>query len=282
MLWCAGSEFLSGALRVKLDPHKIDQVFQSAIDVSPDCRTKFLDDACAGDTELRAEVESLLNADQAAGGFIQGSASDVAAALLGNRKMAPTQVGQYQIERMLGPGGMGEVYLAKDRMGRKVALKLLERRGEQNQSAIARFQQEARTLLALNHPNIVTLYDIGEVDSVYYIASELVEGKTLRQQLETDQLKLREVLEIAIQIATAMAAAHERGIVHRDIKPENVMIRSDGYVKVLDFGIAKLTKDFAGTVSEEAPTRLRVDTAEDLVMGTAPYMSPEQARGLAV
>src|SRR5262245_22287187 len=118
MLWCAGSEFLSGASRVKLDPHKIDQVFQSAIDVSPDRRAMFLDNACAEDAELLAEVESLLNADQAAGSFIQGSAADVAAALLGNRKTPPTQVGQYKIERMLGAGGMGEVYLAQDRMGR--------------------------------------------------------------------------------------------------------------------------------------------------------------------
>src|SRR5260370_28221317 len=131
---------------------------------------------------------------------------------------------------------MGEVYLATDKMGRKVALKLLAHHHHHDKPHVARFAQEAQSVLALNHPNIVTIYDIGEVASVYYIASELVEGETLRQQLDKGDIELREVLEIAIQIATGLAAAHEQGIVHRDIKPENVMLRSHCYGQVLDFG----------------------------------------------
>jgi serine/threonine protein kinase/TolB-like protein/Tfp pilus assembly protein PilF len=190
-------------------------------------------------------------------------------------------IGNYKIEALLGAGGMGEVYLATDKLGRKVALKLLPKRYDKDKQHVARFLQEAQTVLTLNHPNIVTLYDIGQTESGYYIASELIEGETLRQRLEKG-IYLPDVLEIAIQVASALAAAHEKGIVHRDIKPENVMIRADGYVKVLDFGISKLTEQFSGSEAPDAPTRLQVETAEGVVMGTAPYMSPEQARGLRV
>jgi serine/threonine protein kinase/tetratricopeptide (TPR) repeat protein len=185
------------------------------------------------------------------------------------------------VEELLGAGGMGEVYLATDRLGRKVALKLLAQCFDQDKRHVARFLQEAQTVLSLNHPNIVTLYDIGHTDSGYYIASELIEGHTLRQRMEQGLL-LPDVLEICIQVASALVAAHDKGIVHRDIKPENVMIRADGYVKVLDFGIAKLTQEYSGSEAHEAPTRLQVETAEGVVMGTAPYMSPEQVRGLHV
>src|SRR5437870_8978027 len=177
---------------------------------------------------------------------------------------------------------MGEVYLAEDKeLARKVALKLLPLYFSKDRERLHRFQQEARTLLALNHHNLVTIHNIGEIDSFYYIASELVEGETLRRCLDKGDLKLSDVLEIAIQTAAALAAAHEKGIVHRDVKPENVMIRQDGYVKVLDFGIAKLTEQFAAA-DLEAPTMRQVHTAEGTVVGTAPYMSPEQARGLTV
>src|SRR5437588_1467408 len=263
---------------------KIDQVFQSALDLAPGRRAIFLDDACASDSELRREVESLLKAHQDAGDFIEDSASDVAAKLLAEKQtlVRPGQVvGQYLVEALLGAGGMGEVYLAKDKLGRKVALKLLTQALNRDESSVARFQQEARTLLALNHPNIVTIYDIGQTDTAYYIASELIEGETLRQRLVKRDIDLQEVLEIANQIASALAAAHMKGIVHRDVKPENVMIRQDGYVKVLDFGIAKLTEQFAAA-DLEAPTMRQVHTAEGTVVGTAPYMSPEQARGLTV
>jgi len=261
---------------------QIDQIFQSALDLTPERRAGFLNAACGGDLELRAEVESLLAAYQDAGDFIEDSASDVAASLLEKSPQRPRQVGQYKIEKLLGAGGMGEVYLATDKMGRRVALKLLASRLIKDQQHVARFLQEARTVLALNHPNIVTIYEIGETGETYYIANELIEGETLRRHLETGELELGAVLEISIQVATALAAAHEKGIVHRDIKPENVMIRSDGYVKVLDFGIAKLTEDFQEPVSTEAPTRPKIETAEGIVIGTASYMSPEQARGVKV
>ncbi len=261
---------------------QIDEIFQSALDLPLQRQADFLDAECRGDVELRAEVESLLAAHQDAGDFIEDSASDVAASLLEKNPRRPGQVGQYKIEKLLGAGGMGEVYLAIDKMGRRVALKLLARRLIKDQQHVSRFLQEARTVLALNHPNIVTVYDIGEADGTYYIASELIEGETLGRTLETSELKLSEVLEISIQVAAALAAAHEKGIVHRDIKPDNVMVRGDGYVKVLDFGIAKLTEDFAEAVSPEAPTRPKLQTAEGIVIGTASYMSPEQARGLKV
>jgi serine/threonine protein kinase/dipeptidyl aminopeptidase/acylaminoacyl peptidase len=268
-----------------MDPKRLEQVdriFQTVLDLAPDRRVAFLDVECGNDTELRAEVESLLAAHQSAGDFIEDSASDIAASLVEKHPQRPTQVGQYKIEKLLGAGGMGEVYQATDRLGRRVALKLLASRPHGDQQHVARFLQEAQTLLALNHPNIVTIYDIGETNGSYYIASELIEGENLRQHLETNDLELGSLLEIAIQVATALTAAHEKGIVHRDIKPENVMIRPDGYAKVLDFGIAKLTEDFVKPVSTEAPTAPKVETSEGLVVGTAAYMSPEQARGLAV
>ena len=205
----------------------------------------------------------------------------MAASLLGKNPTGRTQLGQYKVEKLLGSGGMGQVYLATDRMGRQVALKLLARQHDQDKRHLARFAQEAQTVLTLNHPNIVTIYDIGEVEGTSYIASELIEGETLRHRLAAE-INQQEILEIAIQIANALVAAHEKGIVHRDIKPENVMIRADGYVKVLDFGIAKLTEDFASPVSEDAATRLKVETGEGVIIGTAFYMSPEQAKGAPI
>jgi len=260
---------------------KIDRVFQSALELPPQRWASFLNNACAGDAELRAEVESLLAAHQDAGSFIAGSAADVAASLLENNPMDRAQLGQYKIDKLLGAGGMGQVYLATDRMGRRVALKLLARHHNQNRNHLARFAQEAQTVLTLNHPNIVTIYDIGEIEATPYIASELIEGETLRHRL-AGEITQPDTLEIAIQIANALVAAHEKGIVHRDIKPENVMIRADGYVKVLDFGIAKLTEEFAGPASEDALTRLKVETGEGVIIGTAFYMSPEQAKGANV
>jgi len=228
---------------------------------------------------LRAEVESLLAAHQDAGSFIAGSAADVAASFLENNPMDRAQLGQYKIDKLLGAGGMGQVYLATDRMGRRVALKLLARHHNQNRNHLARFAQEAQTVLTLNHPNIVTIYDIGEVEATPYIASELIEGETLRHRL-AGEITQPDTLEIAIQIANALVAAHEKGIVHRDIKPENVMIRADGYVKVLDFGIAKLTEEFAGPASEDALTRLKVETGEGVIIGTRTICRPSRRREL--
>ncbi len=192
-----------------------------------------------------------------------------------------TSLGRYEIRAQLGAGGMGEVYLAHDtQLGRKVALKVLPADLINSSERLRRFEQEARAASALNHQNILTIYEIGAEGDTHFIATEFIEGETLRQKMQTARLEIEETLNIAIQIATALDAAHRSGIVHRDIKPENVMVREDGLVKVLDFGLAKLTekKDDAA-IDMEAPTRAQVQTSPGVVMGTVVYMSPEQARG---
>ena len=261
---------------------RIDELFHSAIDLPPEERSRFLDEACANDPALRTEVESLISSHDLSGDFIEGSAADVAAVLLGGLGLQGRQVAQFKVESLLGHGGMGEVYSATDRMGRKVALKVLAPRFVRDRQHVTRFLQEARAVLALNHPNIVTVYDIGEADGIYYIASELIEGETLRSALSRDAFDPARSIEVAIQVCTALAAAHDKGIVHRDIKPENVMLRGDGYVKVLDFGIAKLTEQFTGPNQLNAPAEPSLKTVEGLIVGTTPYMSPEQARGARV
>jgi serine/threonine protein kinase/tetratricopeptide (TPR) repeat protein len=193
-----------------------------------------------------------------------------------------THLGRYEIKSQLGAGGMGEVYLAQDtKLDRKVALKILPADVAAHQDRMKRFVQEAKSASALNHPNIITIYEIEQIDSVNFIATEFIDGETLRQRLKNGPLKLGEVLDVAAQIASALSAAHAAGIVHRDIKPENIMLRRDGIVKVLDFGLAKLTERVSGdSVDTEAPTSLKTDPGT--VLGTAAYMSPEQARGLEV
>ena len=176
---------------------------------------------------------------------------------------------------------MGDVYLATDiTAGRKAALKLLPTRFTSDAQRLKRFQQEERALVGLNHPNILTVYEIGEDHSTHYIASELIEGETLRQRLMRGRMELREAVDVAIQVASALAAAHETGIVHRDIKPENIMLRPDGYAKVLDFGIAKLAESaFAEAAADGAESVTLAQTNLGSVLGTVRYMSPEQARG---
>lgn len=178
---------------------------------------------------------------------------------------------------------MGEIYRASDmRLRRDVAIKILPEKLMQNESAIERFMREAHAASALNHPNILTIFDIGEHNQIHFIATEFVDGETLRQRIEKKRLKSSEILDIAIQTANALAAAHEAGIVHRDVKPENIMIRGDGYVKILDFGIAKLSERENVPTDEEAATLAKILTNQGMILGTAVYMSPEQARGLAV
>ena len=185
---------------------------------------------------------------------------------------------------MLGAGGMGEVYLAHDmRLNRKVALKVLPPASINNSEGLHRFEQEAQAASALNHPNIITIHEIGEENGTNFIAIEFIEGETLRQKLQSERLEIEETLNIATQIAAALDAAHKSGIVHRDIKPENIMMREDGLVKVLDFGLAKLTEKKEITLANtQDPTRALVRTTPGAVMGTVAYMSPEQARGLPV
>src|SRR6185436_15258488 len=198
----------------------------------------------------------------------------------------PEYIAHYRILRRLGKGGMGEVLLGEDtkQHGRKVALKVLPEELTRSESRLRRFRQEARAILALNHPNILTVYEIGEAGNKYYIATEYIEGETLRQCLWSQPLKLDEALGVAIQVAMALEAAHTAGIVHRDIKPENIMLRQDRFVrdrfvKVLDFGLAKLTDRGATTADPEAVTIPISETNPGIIMGTTGYMSPEQAQG---
>jgi serine/threonine-protein kinase len=264
---------------------QIGQLFHAALELDGSHRAAFLEQACTGDEELRREVESLIAAHERAGSFMKMSAIEVAA-----KQLAGTQaesligqyIGHYKIESVLGTGGMGEVYTATDRLGRTVALKLLPAFFTGDSQSVGRFRQEAQAVLALNHPNIVTIYDTGEADSTHYIASELIEGETLRQRMSGGALLLSEALEIGVQVASALAAAHEKGIVHCDIKPENVMLRPDGYAKVLDFGIAKLIERQTPAAWTQVTRLPNVETEPEMVIGTVQYMSPEQASGLQV
>src|SRR6266571_7786435 len=198
--------------------------------------------------------------------------------------MELTSISRYRIIEKLGAGGMGEVFLAEDtKLGRKVALKLLALELTQNRDRLNRFDQEAYAASALNHPNILTIYEMGDEGGRHFIAAEYIDGVTLRRRLTTSPMDLSEVLSVAIQVADALEEAHAAGIIHRDIKPENIMIRRNGHVKVLDFGLAKLMEsEFGGEADGEAVTRVLVQTDAGVVMGTSQYMSPEQARGKSV
>jgi Tol biopolymer transport system component len=264
---------------------QVKELFQSALKHAPSQRTAFLDQACAGDEELRKEVESLIASHEKTGSFIDAPAIAAAAQLLaeGKPELTPGQrIGHYKILSLLGAGGMGEVYLAQDtKLGRDIALKLLPAQFITDGNRLRRFEQEARTASALNHPNVCVIHEVGDTaEGRNYIAMEYVDGETLRQVMTGRRMGLDEVFEVAVQVASGLAAAHKVGIVHRDIKPENVMIRRDGYVKVLDFGLAKLTEQDATDVGAPAPPRVKTDTG--VVMGTSSYMSPEQARALTV
>src|SRR5215813_13596656 len=259
---------------------QIDQLFKAALACEPTQREEFLATKCVGDEPLRREVESLLSSLDEADDFIETPAGDIAAELLGTHRStyeAGQQIQNYRIARQLGSGGMGEVYLADDiRLNRKVALKLLPPHFTVNPDRVRRFERESRAASALNHPNIVTIYEIGKSNTTHFIAAEFVDGKTLRQLINEKPFTLNEALKVSMQVAEALSEAHAAGIVHRDIKPENIMIRHDGYVKILDFGLAKLSEQQATEADLETPTLLQ--TNPGLVMGTVQYMSPEQAR----
>ena len=265
---------------------QINDLFQSATELPPKERAAFLNEACHGDKSLRREVESLLASYERAANFIESPAYEVAPELLTNDtpgRLVGELIGHYRIESLIGVGGMGEVYLARDeQLGRKVALKLLPESLTANEAQLSRFKTEARAASALNHPNILTVYEIGADANRQFIATEFIEGMTLRASLARGRMNLHEALEIAVQVASELAAAHETGVVHRDIKPENIMLRPDGYAKVLDFGIAKLTEQHPGSDSHEVGTTTLLQTRPGLVLGTTRYMSPEQARGQKV
>jgi serine/threonine protein kinase/Tfp pilus assembly protein PilF len=264
----------------------IEEIFRAALDQEPNQISAFLDTACKGDEPLRRKVEAVLASHQRPGSFIETSAVGLATRIIQNGQadlLVGRTIGHYKISEPIGTGGMGDVYLATDiTAGRKAALKLLPARFTGDAERLKRFQQEAHAVVALNHPNILTVYEIGEDHSTHYIASELIEGETLRQRLTREPIQLSGAVDIAIQVASALAAAHDAGIVHRDIKPENIMLRPDGYVKVLDFGIAKLAEQEVPVTMAEEEALLLVETNLGSVLGTVRYMSPEQARGAPV
>src|SRR6476620_1564333 len=224
----------------------VEEIFHAALDQEPDRVGAFLDTACEGDEVLRRKVEALVASHQRAGSFIETTVACITTRIIENEQadlLVGQTFGHYKISKRIGTGGMGEVYLATDiTAGRKAALKLLPLRFTGDPERLKRIEQEEHAVVALNHPNILTVYEIGEDHSIHYIASELIEGETLRQHLTRGRMELIEAVDVSIQMASALAAAHNAGIVHRDIKPENIMLRPDGYVKVLDFGIAKLAE----------------------------------------
>lgn len=273
---------------------RIGELYHAAMERSPGERSSYLREACAGDEELERKVQALLAAHDQAGEFLAAPDKALLDGLRDDLKPIATfgqKFGQYEVVSLIGSGGMGEVYLAHDtRLDRPIALKLLPSKFMQDADRVHRFKQEARAASATNHPNIITIFDIGAAFGnegiIHFIATEYIDGQTLRHRLLESPVTPREALDVVIQVASALASAHEAGIVHRDIKPENIMIRSDGYVKVLDFGLAKLTEQTSelqtGSDGQDNPTKSLFETQPGLVLGTVAYMSPEQARGIRV
>lgn len=260
---------------------RVKDLFEAAVWRSPPARSEFLTNACSDDEVVRREVESLLRAHDLDPGFMS---TPVGTLLLDETALLSVgqRFGNYEQLAPIGNGGMGQVYSAIDsRLWRKIALKFLPSSLMHDTERVRRFEQEARAASALNHPNIVTIHEIGEVDSVQFIATEFVDGETLREHTRSRRISNEEVLNIGIQIGSALQAAHEAGIVHRDIKPENIMLRRDGIVKVLDFGLAKLAPQDLG-VHPHPSTKPVFHTNPGVVMGTVSYMSPEQARAADV
>ena len=259
----------------------IKEIFNEALDCEPDTLGAFLETACRGNESLRHEVESFLTAHQHAGTFIEVPMAGLVANIIEHEQhllLTGQTIGHYKVEKRIDAGGMGEVYFASDTIaGRRAALKFLPPHLIRDPERLKRFQQEARAVTRLNHPNILTIYEVGTDNSTHYIASELIEGETLRQRIARGHMQVNEAIEITIQVASALAAAHEAGVVHRDVKPENIMLRPDGYVKVLDFGIAKLAEqELADVMAQDEALKL-VETNVGSILGTVGYMSPEQA-----
>jgi WD40 repeat protein/serine/threonine protein kinase len=277
---------------------RLIELFEQASQVAPSRRDAFLAEACGGDEQMRRELVSLLGYANDGASALPTSAIKLAARQLARaarRDWAGQQVNHYRILRMLGEGGMGEIWLAEDtRLDRQVAIKFLTATLVSDDALLHRFEQEARAASALNHPNILVVHEIGQYKEDLFIVTEFIEGQTLRHRLATSRLTVRETIDIAAQVASALNVAHSAGIFHRDIKPENIMLREDGVVKVLDFGIAKLSGEFvapslgggggfrgARLAGEPLPPEGGATnmTAVGMILGTASYMSPEQARG---
>jgi serine/threonine-protein kinase len=262
---------------------QVKEIFADALRQTPEMRPEFLDSACRDDKNLRREVESLLTSFDSAESFMEtpavGEMPDVSETGA-HRLESGTRFGHYEIIALLGTGGMGEVYLAEDtKLDRKVAVKILNEKFSRHESNLDRFIREAKAASSLNHPNILVIHEIGEADYTHYIVSEFVEGKTLREIFKEKNLELKECLDISIQVANALSVAHEAHLIHRDIKPENMIIRPDGYIKILDFGLAKLIEKKKSFIDLEVETAKQNQTGKGVIMGTVNYMSPEQAKG---
>ncbi len=265
---------------------RVKEIFDAVVELEADERDRFLERECGSDSSLRADVNKLLSSSEDADSFLeQPAANHVASAILESKGMlkAGDRFAHYKILSQIGVGGMGEVYLAEDeKLDRRVAIKILNERFGKNDSHLQRFIREAKAASSLNHPNILVIHEISVGEDANFIVSEFVEGRTLRDLISGSELTVGIVLDIAIQIAGALSAAHGAGIVHRDIKPENIVVRPDGYVKVLDFGLAKLVRTGNVFVDKEDATAIQNQTAQGVIMGTVNYMSPEQAKAETV
>jgi eukaryotic-like serine/threonine-protein kinase len=260
---------------MKLEQWKqVREVLADALELRPEDRPAFLDRVCPSDSSMRQEIERLLSSsDEIKSSFLQSSATRVT--------LAPgAKLGEYEVQSLLGSGGMGEVYRALDvRLKRNVAIKVLPAFLSQDPDRLRRFEQEAQAAAALNHANILAVFQMGTWEGAPYLVSELLEGSTLREQLVRGPMPLRKALDCGVQIARGLAAAHEKGIVHRDLKPENLFVTNDGRVKILDFGLAKLVRRHP--TSDHATVTQANETEPGVLMGTVGYMSPEQVRGNA-
>src|SRR5262249_17591241 len=256
---------------------RIQTLLEAALKLDPAERAAFIERATTDAPSLGQEVKSRLAARAAADHPASQAAADNAGGLTAQIGQV---VGHYKMLAFLGRGGVGEVYLAQDsRLGRKVPLKVLPTSLSHDEDRLRRFEREARSASTLNHPNVCVIYEVGETEDGHpFIAMEHIVGRTLRQRFAEGSLRLDTAIDITLQVASALAAAHQAGVVHRDIKPENVMLRDDGYVKVLDFGLAKLTERYELGADSEAQTLLAFNTHSGVMVGTPNYVSPEQAR----
>ncbi|MGB7208019.1 MAG: serine/threonine-protein kinase [Pyrinomonadaceae bacterium] len=262
---------------------KVKEIYTAVLDISPDERDSYLCLTCGDDEELRDELNSLLAFEDTFDSVIDTPPDSLAAEIMSCRDepdFTGADIGRYKVTSQIGRGGMSTVYLAEDKLlERKVAVKFLNKEFSEFPDRLDRFLSEAKSASSLNHPNIITVYEVGENDGTYFIVTEHIAGETLRKRLGDGRLDADSVVSIAVQIASALDAAHSAGIIHRDIKPDNIMIRPDGLVKILDFGIAKMAEHVG---SSDTKQQARFDTTPGTIVGTTDYMSPEQVRGEGV
>ncbi len=257
---------------------KVEEIYQALLKVSPQKRDLFLQETCGADEELRRELESLLAYEDTFDSFIDAPPESFAAEIISeqeDKSLTGKTVGHYKIGSLLAEGGMGAVYLAQDtKLLRQVALKILPPEMVEDENRVHRFIHEARSASSLNHPNILTIYDIDQINNLHFIAMEFVDGETLREAIYGQRTDSKTLIKYLAQIADGLAKAHSAGIVHRDLKPENIMITSDGFAKILDFGLAKLVESETDLQKFQQHKSIK-----GVIMGTLGYMSPEQAEG---